>query len=81
MTWNLKRLLMAEMDNEADGGESPTTFNSALDSLNSGYEPFDGFPMNEVKAELQTMIETHGGETNVETHLTSEDWKLRAKGK
>ena len=56
----LKRLLMAEIDNEAEGGDSPATLKSAADSLAGGYTPYDGFPVAKVKKELAALIGKRG---------------------
>jgi hypothetical protein len=78
LSWDLKRLLMAEIENEADGGEVPSTLRSCLESLQCGYAPFDGFPVSTVEAELKDLIAVHDRERSVRDLVSSADWARRA---
>lgn len=78
-SWELKRLLMAEIENEADGGASPATLDSALESLQSGYSPYEGFPVDAVYDELELLTEYGDGGTPAVELLTKADWKRRAQ--
>lgn len=73
-------LFMAEIDNEADGGDSPATLGSALESLESGYnpDPADEVDMNPVEREILKLIKQHGEDKELEDLLTVSDWKARA---
>ena len=71
----LKRLLMAEIDNEAEGGDSPATLETVKASLDSGYTPCDGFPVAKVKKELVGLIDRVGGTVPAKRLLTTADWK------
>jgi len=51
-----KRFFKAEIDNEKAGGISPSTLNSALDSLEQGYEPEENFNIDLVEKELHQLI-------------------------
>jgi len=76
----LKRLLMAEIDNEADGGDSPVTLKSALESLKGGYEPRPGFPVARVKKELAALIGKRGNE-RADRFVTDADFAARKPAK
>ena len=71
-------LLMAEIDNEADGGDSPTTLETVLESLDGGYAPYDGFPVEDVKAELAALIDKFG-KAPADRFVTEADWKARTE--
>ena len=75
---SLKRLLMAEIDNEADGGDSPTTLETVLESLEGGCSPYDGFPVEDVKAELAALIDKFG-KAPADRFVCEADWKARAE--
>ena len=79
---DLKRVLMAEIDNEADGGTSPTTLASALDSLDQGYNPdpdkYSDEDMQRVRGELRNFMHKYGEDKEAEELLTPEDWQKRA---
>lgn len=77
ISWPTKRLLMAEIDNEEDGGDE-TTLGTALDSLQGGYEPYDGFEKGAVESELKNLIRLYGDEKEAEDLITNDDWKKRA---
>src|SRR5437867_4108584 len=66
----LRQLLRAEIGNEhgeqtgqsrdgrsSPGGSFPATLGSACDSLVQGYEPLDGFPVDQVQSELNALIQ------------------------
>jgi len=78
VSWPLKRLIMAEIDNEADGGDSPATLESVLESLDGGCTPYDGFPVEDVKAELATLIDKFG-KAPADRFVCEADWKARAE--
>ncbi len=77
-SWALKRLLMAEIANEADGGVSPATLDSAYDSLASGYEPHEGFPAEEVRQELLSFLKKYKN-AYASQFVTEADWLRRSK--
>ena len=76
----LKRLLMAEIDNEADGGDSPATLKSAMESLKGGYEPCPGFPVAKVKKELAALIAKKGN-ARANRFVTDADFAARKPAK
>ena len=51
-------LLIAEINNEADGGESPATVLSALESVRSGYNPDsdEQVDMEPIQRELEALV-------------------------
>ena len=71
---------MAEIDNEADGGDSPATLKSAADSLAGGYTPYDGFPVAKVKKELAALIGKRGN-ARAERFVTGADFAARKRGR
>lgn len=73
----LQRLLMAEIDNVE--GDDPATLETAKDSLDSGYRPYDKFPVGKVRKELADLIERVGGTAPAKRFVTTADWKERAK--
>ena len=77
-----KWLLMAEVVNEVDGGDSPTTLGSALESVLGGYNPDseNKMSMEPVQRELITLIAEQGPGKLVADLLTNADWESRAKG-
>lgn len=75
VSWPLKRLFMAEVDNEAEGGTSPATLGTAADSLRQGYEPYVGFDADAAAVELAALLDAHGGDALLEDFLTDEDWE------
>ncbi len=75
---DLKRLFMAEIDNEAQGGDSPATLQTVRESLVGGYEPYLGFPVQAVQSELDELIAIVGN-ANAERFVTTADWQNRAK--
>lgn len=79
LSWELKRLLMAEIDNEAEGGESPATLGTALGSLRQGYnpDPDHRIDMAKVEAELTALIEKEGLDALAEDRVSSDDWRKR----
>jgi|SRR5579884_1220743 len=91
ISWATKRLLMAEIGNEAGdsgnsrdgrsspGGVTPTTLESALDSVSQGYEPYAGFPAEFVIEELKLLIRLHGPTFPADELLTDRDWKAHAR--
>ena len=74
----LKRLFMAEIDNEAEGGDSPATLETVKESLDSGYKPYDKVPAAKVKKELVGLIDRIGGTVPAKRLLTTADWESRA---
>lgn len=73
----LKRLLMAEIDNVE--GNDPATLETVKDSLDSGYRPYDRFPVGMVKKELADLIFRVGGTATAKRFVNTADWKERAK--
>ena len=73
----LKRLLMAEIDNVE--GDDPATLETVKDSLDSGYRPYDKFPVGKVKKELADLIGRIGGTVPAKRFVTTADWQERAK--
>ena len=73
----LKRLLMAEIDNVE--GDDPATLETVKDSLDSGYKPYDKFPVGKVKKELADLIFRVGGTATAKRFVTTVDWKEGAK--
>ena len=73
----LKRLLMAEIDNVE--GDDPATLETVKDSLDSGYKPYDKFPVGKVKKELADLIDRVGGTAPAKRFVTTADWKQRAR--
>ena len=74
----LKRLIMAEIDNEGDGGAEPAELETIMESLDGGYTPYDGFPVTDVKAELAALI-ADKGKAPPDRFVTDADWQERAK--
>lgn len=72
-----KDLLMAEMENDPEGVD--TTLATALESLEGGYEPYDNFPREVVKQDLEKAIKEYGPEALAESFVNLDDWKRRAK--
>jgi len=68
---------MAEIDNESEGGVSPTTLESALDSVRQGYNPTGDMDMETVGRELEQLLDQLGPDTAAEPLLTVEDWTNR----
>lgn len=81
ISWATKRFLMAEINNESEGGEKPATIGSALDSMIQGYNPnpdlFDETTLNEVEMELKTLSKRKGKRCRLETLISKEDWAKR----
>ena len=77
-SWELRRLFMAEIDNEADGGESPATVATTYESVASGYMPYADFPIDEVRAELKKLIADGHEHVCATQFLTNEDWFKRS---
>ena len=73
----LKRLLMAEIDNVE--GDDPATLETVKDSLDSGYRPYDKFPVGKVKKELADLIGRIGGTVTAKRLVTTADWESRRK--
>jgi hypothetical protein len=79
---------IAEMNNEDDGdgnsrdgnsspgGVSPATLESALDSVQSGYcpSPHDDLNMKSVEDEIETLIQVHGPDKELDELITDDDW-------
>lgn len=78
ISWDTKRLMMAEIDNEEEGG-SPAVLWSALDSVKQGYVPFDEADMEFVAEELEALIDFFGPRTELEDFITSGDWENRSQ--
>lgn len=91
ISWPTRRLLMAEVGNEDEGssnsrdgrsspgGETPATLQSALDSVQQGYEPYAGFPSAFVAEELKRLVGQHGPKFPAGELLTDRDWTAHAK--
>jgi hypothetical protein len=85
-----KWTLIAEVNNEDDGGVTPSTLASALDSVEQGYnpDPDEGVTppfvtdemMDAVAKELEALIAEHGENCPLETLLTDADWNAHNDG-
>lgn len=53
-------LFRAEIDNETEGGITPSTLGSALSSLEQGYEPYDNFNSEVAEKDINYLIDEHG---------------------
>lgn len=75
-------LFMAEIENEVDGGVSPATLGSALESLEIGYNPDSngGLDMTNTEKELNDLIKQHGEDKELEDLISNKDWEDRASG-
>lgn len=73
MSWPLKRLLMAEINNNLSD-EPPNTFASSLESLKGGYIPYTGFDPVAVQTELEALIAQLGGHMENWNFIESSDW-------
>ena len=71
---------MAEIDNEADGGDSPATLKSALESLKGGYKPRPGFPVAKVEKELAALIGKRAN-ARADRFVTAADFAARKPAK
>tara|TARA_Y100000034_G_scaffold1017_1_gene1295 strand:+ start:10835 stop:11086 length:252 start_codon:yes stop_codon:yes gene_type:complete len=64
------RLFHAEIENERHGGVSPATLESALDSINQGYDPriddTDEWDVEVVAAEIEKLIDVVGADAFLE---------------
>lgn len=79
VSWELKRLFMAEIVNEDEGGVTPATLDSTYESLESGYEPYDDFPVETVRFELLELLRHQGNGRLATSFITNEDWLRRSK--
>ena len=77
-----KWLLIAEINNEADGGESPTTVLSALESVRGGYnpDPDELVDMEPIQRELENLVLSGQGGDLAENLLTDADWQEHEGG-
>lgn len=77
-----KWILIAEINNEADGGESPATIRSALESVRSGYNPDPGelVDMVPIQRELENLVLAGQGGDQAESLLTEADWQEYSHG-
>ena len=77
-----KWLLIGEINNEADGGDSPATVLSALESVRGGYnpDPDEQVDMEPVQRELEALVLSGRGGDLVESLLTDADWKEHENG-
>lgn len=77
-----KWLLIAEIENEADGGVSPATLGSALDSVDQGYcpDPDDHLDMGPIGDEIERLIKEHGADKLAEELVDTDDWESHASG-
>jgi hypothetical protein len=77
-----KWLLIAEINNEADGGESPATVRSALESVRGGYNPDPDELVDEepIQRELEEMVQLGQGDDLAENLLTDADWQEYSDG-
>lgn len=82
MLGSTKWLLIAEINNEADGGDKPATLGSALESVRSGYnpDPDEFVDMEPVKRDLIALIAEHGDRAVAENSLTDSDWQEHGDG-
>lgn len=79
LTWATKRLLMAEVCNEDEGGANPATLGSALDSVLQGYDPDpeEEFDMKKVESQLTELIDEFGPKAFASDFLIKADWDMR----
>ena len=87
ISWPTRRLLMAEVGNEDDGsgnsrdgcsspgGVRPATLASALDCVQQGCEPYEGFPSAFVIEELKLLQKQYGKKYPCAELLSDRDWK------
>ena|SRR5438552_3598512 len=77
-----KWLLIAEINNESQGGESPATIQSALESVRGGYnpDPDELLDMNPVQRELEALVLSGRGGDLAESLLTGTDWQEHKNG-
>jgi len=82
-SWPLRRLFMAEVENEADGGDAEPTLATARDSMAGGYEPYVGFAEDRdeegIEAELAALIEWYGDDQELAALLTDDDWSRHGR--
>jgi hypothetical protein len=79
LKWATKRLLMAEICNEDEGGANPATFASALNSVLNGYnpDPDEEFDMKKVEAQLTELIDKFGPNALANDFVHKPDWDRR----
>lgn len=77
-----KWLLIAEINNEADGGESPATVLSALESVRGGYnpDPDELVDVEPIQRELEKLVLSGQGDDLAENLLTDADWQEYSDG-
>jgi hypothetical protein len=77
-----KWLLIAEINNEADGGESPATVRSALESVRGGYspDPDELVDVGPIQRELENLLSSGQGGDLAENLLTDADWREYGDG-
>lgn len=77
-----KWLLIAEINNEADGGESPATLLSALESVRGGYspDPDEQVDMEPIRRQLEALVLSGRGGDLAEKLLTGTDWQEHENG-
>lgn len=77
-----KWLLIAEINNEADGGESPTTVLSVLESVRGGYnpDPDELVDVEPIQRELENIVQASRGDNLAENLLTDADWQEYSDG-
>jgi len=78
LAWATKRLLMAEICNEDEGGVTPATISSALESVRSGYDPApeEEFDMKKVEAQLTELLDEFPNGL-ASDFLVKADWDMR----
>jgi len=77
-----KWLLIAEINNEAEGGESPATVLSALESVRGGYSPDldELVDMEPIQRELEALVLAGRGGDLAAKLLTGTDWQEHENG-
>lgn len=77
-----KWLLIAEINNETDGGESPATVRSALESVRGGYnpDPDELVDKGPIQRELENLVLAGQGNDQAESLLTEADWQEYSHG-
>ena len=77
-----KWLFIAEINNEANGGESPATVLSALESVRGGYnpDPDELVDMGPIQRELENLVLAGKGGEHAESLLTEADWQEYSHG-
>ncbi len=74
ISWPLRRLLMAVIENDPN---EHTVLETAYEDLVGGYEPYEAFPVPEVQKELWAFLGVYGKDFDCRQLLTAADWQAR----